>query len=157
MCSSDLPAVGGLAGFGGALAGGGCGASTPAARAPADRLWRTADGALPWTAPEALRGEAVGPPADVYAFGIVLWGLLTGVTDPYAPEGLSPLVAAAEVARGGGRRRPRLPRGGGGDWAALAARCWAEAPDERPRAEEVATALARLRWEIGRASCRERV
>jgi len=111
-------AVGGLAGFGGALGGGGGGGGgTPAARAPADRLWRTADGALPWTAPEALRGEAVGPPADVYAFGIVLWGLLTGVADPYAPGGLSPLVAAAEVARGGGRRRPRLPRGGGGGGA----------------------------------------
>ncbi|GAB0490521.1 hypothetical protein MMPV_001758 [Pyropia vietnamensis] len=140
---------------GGGSGGGGAGDGTipgrgapPASRASVDRLWRTADGALPWTAPEALRGERVGPPADIYAFGVLLWGLLTGVADPYAPEGLSPLVAAAEVAEGGGRRRPRLPRGGGGGWAALAERCWAEVPESRPRAEEVATALARLRCDL---------
>lgn len=30
-----------------------------------------------WTAPEVLRSEALGPAADVYAFGVILWEMLT--------------------------------------------------------------------------------
>ena len=60
-------------------------------------------GSAPYLAPEQVRGEAVGPPADVYALGLVMIEALTGRP---AYEG-APLAAARERLE----RRPEVPEG----------------------------------------------
>jgi serine/threonine-protein kinase len=53
-------------------------------------------GTVEYMSPEQWRGESVGPPADIYALGCVLYEALTGVV-PYA--------------RRGGAAEPLMPRG----------------------------------------------
>lgn len=53
-------------------------------------------GTVEYMSPEQWRGESVGPPADIYALGCVLYEALTGVV-PYA--------------RRGGAAEPRMPQG----------------------------------------------
>ena len=55
-------------------------------------------GTAEYTAPEVLRGEAYGTPADVYSFGVCLWELAS-YQRPYASAGYeSPLQVMAAVA-----------------------------------------------------------
>jgi serine/threonine protein kinase len=65
-----------------------------AALAPAPLAVPTATGmvigTLRYMSPEASRGERVGPPADIFSLGMVLYTMLTGRT-PFTPE-----VARAE-------------------------------------------------------------
>jgi serine/threonine-protein kinase len=49
-----------------------------ATRLDADRSDSGTGGSLPWMAPEALRGEPVTTGVDVWAFGVILYELLTG-------------------------------------------------------------------------------
>lgn len=35
-------------------------------------------GALPWAAPEVLKGGAFKSSADIFSFGVVLWEIVTG-------------------------------------------------------------------------------
>jgi DNA-binding beta-propeller fold protein YncE len=53
-------------------------------------------GTVEYMSPEQWRGESVGPPADIYALGCVLYEALTGVV-PYA--------------RRGGAAEPQMPQG----------------------------------------------
>jgi serine/threonine protein kinase len=72
---------------------------------------------------------------DIYAFGIMLWNMWTGEKDPY-----SHVESAAALARHlAGGARPTFPapvggdsRGGVAEVAILAAKCWAERPQDRP-------------------------
>jgi eukaryotic-like serine/threonine-protein kinase len=56
----------------------------------------TVTGTLRYMAPEQLRGEAVGPPADVYATGVLLTEMLTG-DPPYAVKTAVELVEAQQT------------------------------------------------------------
>ncbi|HSK21337.1 MAG TPA: serine/threonine-protein kinase [Longimicrobiales bacterium] len=89
---------------------------------------RNAGAALPagtpgYVSPEQLDGRLAGPPSDVWSFGVLLHDLLSGA-----------------------RRSASAPRLSG-RLAALADRCLAEDPDDRPSAAEAATTLRGfLRW-----------
>jgi serine/threonine protein kinase/predicted ATPase/Tfp pilus assembly protein PilF len=92
-----------------------------------------------YMAPEQVRGEEVGPAADVYALGIVLYEMVTG-TVPFTGD------SAHEVARRRLEEEPPSPRhvmpNLDDRWEAVILRCLAREPHRRfGRAEEVAEAL----------------
>lgn len=96
---------------------------------------RTGDvlGTPAYFAPEQVAGEPVGPPADVYALGIVLIECLTG-RRPF--EGTAMEVAMARLARA-----PELPASLPSDWRSLLSAMTRRDPQQRPAAGDVADAL----------------
>jgi aminoglycoside phosphotransferase (APT) family kinase protein len=90
-------------------------------------------GTAAYMAPEQVRGEAVGPPADVYALGLVL---LEAVTGHREYDG-----AAVESALARLHRAPRVPETLPDPLAATLRRMTAARPEVRPTAAEVAAAL----------------
>ncbi len=93
-----------------------------------------------YMAPEQLRGEEVGPAADIYALGLVLFEMVTGKS-PYAG------LTNDELIRRKLDEDPPSPRLGLPDldarWDAVIRRCLEREPRWRfVRAEDVASALA---------------
>jgi serine/threonine protein kinase len=103
-----------------------------------DRTATTANGCVIGTAaylaPEQVRGEQVGPPADVYALGLVLLEALTARREYTG--------GPVEVALARLWRPPVVPDGLPADLAALLHGMTRAEPAERPTAAEVAAALA---------------
>jgi eukaryotic-like serine/threonine-protein kinase len=90
-------------------------------------------GTASYLAPEQARGSDVGPPADVYALGLVLIEALSGVRSYDGP----PLeVVMARLDRG-----PELPGNLPAPWPSLLAAMTALDPDGRPSAAQVADTL----------------
>ncbi|GAA2450817.1 serine/threonine-protein kinase [Streptomyces glaucus] len=106
----------------------------------ADATRRTASGELVGTAsylaPEQVLGKEVGPPADVYALGLVLLECLKGETEYRG----TPLEAA--VARL--HRLPAVPRSAPPELARLLRAMTASDPAARPAAGECAETLSAL-------------
>ena len=99
----------------------------------------TATGAVAGTAaylaPEQVRGETVGPPADVYALGLVLIEARTGRREYPG--------AMVESATARLYRRPAVPEGLPPDLAALLSAMTHPDPAARPNAADVAAALTK--------------
>lgn len=119
------------------------------ARAASDRTAKSDErfdpdrlaGTPAYMAPEQVRGEEVGPAADIYALGIVLYEMVTGAV-PFTGD------SAIEVAKRRLVEEPPSPRHREPDlderWDAVIVRCLAREPHRRfARAEEVAQALRR--------------
>jgi hypothetical protein len=96
---------------------------------------RTGDvlGTPAYFAPEQVAGETVGPPADVYALGVVLFECVTG-RRPF--EGTAVEVAMARLARA-----PEIPADLPTDWRTLLTTMTVRDPADRPTAAQVAEAL----------------
>lgn len=103
-----------------------------------------------WLAPEVLEGGAGGLPADVWAFGTVLWELMTwkapfGGANPY--QIINTVQAASS---GSGLVVPgpeELPAGTLGEYAAfveLMQCCWERDPSRRPTFETLASRLREI-------------
>jgi serine/threonine protein kinase len=91
-------------------------------------------GTAAYLAPEQVRGDDVGPPADVYALALVLLEALTGVRE-YPGR-------AVESATARLYRPPRVPAGLPGGLSPLLEAMTADDPAQRPEAELVASLLA---------------
>lgn len=90
-------------------------------------------GTAPYLAPEQVRGERVGPPADIYALGLILLECRTGRRE-YTGE-----PAGAALARL--TRSPRIPSSCPVRWRDLLAAMTAQNPADRPDAHEVVNRL----------------
>jgi eukaryotic-like serine/threonine-protein kinase len=94
-------------------------------------------GTAAYLAPEQVRGEPVGPPADVYALGLLLLEALTGRREYPG--------AAIESATARLFRRPVVPDELPAELGRVLTAMTADDPAERPTAAEVATRLVRRR------------
>jgi serine/threonine protein kinase len=91
-------------------------------------------GTASYLAPEQVAGEPVGPPADVYALGLVLLECLTGDREY---EGSTVEVALARL-----NRQPRIPDDLPDGWPGLLRAMTARDPQQRPQPAQVARELA---------------
>jgi eukaryotic-like serine/threonine-protein kinase len=103
-------------------------------------------GTLAYISPERLRGDPAGPPADVWAVGVVLWEALAG----FHPFWGGTLVETAKSIERGARplrdQRPDLPRG----VLACVDRAISVAPGRRPTAATLSAALRTASGELRR-------
>ena len=90
-------------------------------------------GTAPYLAPEQVTGSGVGPPADVYALGLVLLEALTGHREY---DGGQVETAMARL-----HRQPVVPAELPAPWPALLTRMTSLAAAQRPSAAEVAQSL----------------
>jgi serine/threonine-protein kinase len=91
-------------------------------------------------APEQMRGDDVGPSADIYALGALLFEILAG--EPLHPPGKSAISATlAKPTQSPAERRP--DRGIAPELVALCVAALAEAKDKRPSARELAERVQR--------------
>ncbi|XP_037665409.1 non-receptor tyrosine-protein kinase TNK1 isoform X3 [Choloepus didactylus] len=81
-----------------------------------------------WCAPESLRHGAFSSASDVWMFGVTLWEMFSGGEEPWA--GVPPYLILQRLEKD----RARLPRPALCSRAlyALALRCWAPHPADRP-------------------------
>ena len=86
-----------------------------------------------YMAPEQVAGETVGPPADIYALGLVLLEALTGER---AFPGSPTEAGFARL-----QRDPHVPDGLPGGWTPLLRSMTARQPGDRPYAVSVASRL----------------
>jgi serine/threonine protein kinase len=110
----------------------------------------TRAGTVKYMAPENILGQAYGPPADVFSYGILLYFVLTG-KQPYETAGSAgsgpkgargpgqgvkvPALIAYEVANEG--LRPEFDPGMHPALVQLAKECWQRDPAARPTFEQI--------------------
>jgi hypothetical protein len=86
-----------------------------------------------WMAPEVLhKGSHYTSKVDVYAYGVVLWELATGMTPYYGMD--SQMIAARVIAED---IRPPMPTDLNPAMRDLIGQCWDRNPDNRPTFDEV--------------------
>ena len=100
-----------------------------ARRVPTDGVMTGETGTYFYMAPEVLRCDPYGPPADVYSFGVLLCEAAT-LAKPYSDKFLTPAQAAAGVVNG--TLRPTIAPSCPPVLASLAKRCWHPEPAQRP-------------------------
>ena len=86
-------------------------------------------GTANYLAPEQAAGEPIGPPADIYALGLVLLECLTG-QKAFPGVGIEAAVARLQ-------RAPVIPAEVGPAWGALLAAMTSQRPSDRPTAAAV--------------------
>jgi hypothetical protein len=122
--------------------------------ADADTLTAVGDvpGTLAYISPERLHGEQAGPPADVWAVGVLLWESLAG-HHPFWRE--SPLETGEEIKTGApsiSEARPDLPE----RMVALVDAALEVEPTARPSAAALARELRDAWWERSPRRARSR-
>ncbi|XP_042328278.1 non-receptor tyrosine-protein kinase TNK1 isoform X2 [Sceloporus undulatus] len=115
-----------------------------------DRYIMSAHRRIPfaWCAPESLRMGVFTSASDVWMFGVTLWEMFSYCEEPWM--GYSGRQIMLKIDREGGRldRPDDCPKG----IYALALKCWAHNPEERPRFREIVNLLQELRPKEVKAS-----
>jgi len=93
-------------------------------------------GTVPWNAPEVLEGEGASNMSDVYAFGILIWEVMT-TNIPWDGIGVAQIITGVLVKK----RRPEIPADGDADLISLMQLCWEQDPLDRPDFDSVLTKL----------------
>ena len=99
-------------------------------------------GSPSWMAPEVLRGDDFNELSDIYAFGVVMWELLTRKV-PWADKTMAQLVGLVGFAGHRLEVPAVLPPEAAGcppGFVQLMQQCWL-APDERPKFKQIRAAL----------------
>uniref|UniRef100_A0A383WJZ4 Protein kinase domain-containing protein n=1 Tax=Tetradesmus obliquus TaxID=3088 RepID=A0A383WJZ4_TETOB len=109
-----------------------------------------AAGTITHQAPEVLLSGHLSPAADIYAFGIILWELLTGES-PFRGMLEGDLVVGVCDRK----LRPVFPPGAPVAYVALAQQCWADDASERPTAAQLLKRLNELLYEVRRVRALE--
>lgn len=93
-----------------------------------------------WMAPEIIMGRKYTEKADVYAFGIILWEILTRL-EPY--EDKEPMQIVVEVVND--NLRPTLPPPFcDSPLVSLMKDCWGENPEQRPSFDKILERLIEI-------------
>ena len=100
-------------------------------------------GSVQWVAPEVLLGHGYSHTCDAWSFGVVCWELMTARI-PF--DGIPTVLVATKVALEG--MRLPVPPDAPLQLLRLMARCWAEAPAQRPEFSEVLVELEAIRQDI---------
>ncbi|HEX2807098.1 MAG TPA: protein kinase, partial [Kineosporiaceae bacterium] len=98
-------------------------------------------GTAAFLSPEQVRGLSAGPAVDIYALGLVLLEVLTGVRE-YPGTAVESAVARLS-------RPPRLPEELGTEWTTLLADMTAEEPADRPDSQAATERLRHLARALG--------
>jgi serine/threonine protein kinase len=98
-------------------------------------------GTLQFTAPEVLNKEPYSLAAEIYAMGMVMFEVTTGIA-PW--DGCSQVEIMMSVIRG---ERPPIPAGCHPFLAAIITSCWAQDPVDRPSSAALATTFSGARGE----------
>lgn len=107
---------------------------------PDQYIGRHKAGTLRYMAPEVSRGEPYGLPADVYAFSLVLWQLMS-LSPPFEKlKGKSNFVRSVHVRN----LRPRVKKGWPKPIKNLLQLAWHSQPSRRPNMEEIIKILASI-------------
>jgi formylglycine-generating enzyme required for sulfatase activity/cephalosporin-C deacetylase-like acetyl esterase len=126
--------------FGLAKRSGAVGADDETSSAPLTRRGAIV-GTLPYMSPEQVEGKPVGPPSDVFSFGIVLYEMATG-RRPFAGDSAAAVISA--ILRDVPPPPSQLRKGAAKELDGLVARCLEKDPARRPSAADVRTTVARL-------------
>ncbi|RIB08193.1 kinase-like domain-containing protein [Gigaspora rosea] len=97
-------------------------------------------GALPYIAPEILRGNLFTKASDIYSFGMIMWEISSGsvVFSEYEYDDLRLTI---EICEG---LRPTILKDTALCYAELLKRCWNDDPEKRPTALEIHETI--LNW-----------
>ena len=101
----------------------------------------TLSGTPAWMAPELMRGVKYGPAVDVYAYGMVLFEIISGEVPFEAryERDIHPARIVFDVVKNG--LRPKLPLHASGALTRLVERCWAQHAQDRPTFVEILAEL----------------
>ena len=101
-------------------------------------------GTANWMAPELFNTtkEGYGFKVDVYAYGIMLWEMLTGEV-PFAK--MQPFAIMQNVMKG---QRPKIPDNTPKPLSDLISSCWAQNPDDRPSFDQIVGFLQKHKAEF---------
>lgn len=103
----------------------------------------TVIGTAAYLAPEQVRGEPAGPPADIYALGLLLLEALTGSRAFPEASGIGQVMARLI-------QTPEVPDWIGPEWSALLREMISSDPADRPAACDVAERAAALPTDLVR-------
>jgi len=114
------------------------------ARATVDRAEADVDLSAPFASPELFDGVGIGLPADIYAFGVVMWEVMTRRT---AWHWINHAPVAEAIMRfvGVDKQRPRVPQGLSGMCANKIRACFHHEPKHRPKARKLTQWLEQCR------------
>jgi serine/threonine protein kinase len=89
-------------------------------------------GTTVYMAPEYFNEERVSTKVDVYAFGMMMFTMLSGL-DPF-PNAMNRFYLMGRIAKG---IRPQIPKTVRAPYVELIKKCWATVPDERPDFKDI--------------------